>query len=41
MNDWLFKDLHVVKLEALSMLANDSLKLKNAINNYIIILNII
>ena len=26
MHDWLFKDMHIVKLEALVMLANDPLK---------------
>ena len=39
MRGCLFKDIHVAKLEALTMLANDQLKLNNAINTVLINLN--
>ena len=32
MHGWLFKDIHLAKLETLAMLTNDPLKLNNAIN---------
>ena len=32
MHGWLFKDIHVVKLKTLAMLANDLLKHDNQIN---------
>ena len=41
MHGRLFKDLHVVKLEILAMLANDPIKSNNAINTCLINLNII
>ena len=34
----LFKDIHLVKLDTLAMLANDLLKVNNAINTYLITL---
>ena len=41
MNGRLFKNIHVVKLEALRMLANDPLKRNDAVNACLINLNII
>ena len=36
MHGWLFKNIHLVKLEKLTMLANDPLKFNNAINTHLI-----
>ena len=36
MHDRLFKDIHVVRLEALAILINDPLKLNNPIKNFYI-----
>ena len=41
MYDWLFKDMHVVKLDLLAMLGNYPLKLNNATNTCVINLKII
>ena len=41
MQSWLFKNRHVVKLEALVMLANDSLKLNYAIITCLININVV
>ena len=34
MHGWLFKNIHVVKLEALTMLANDLPKLNNPVSTF-------
>ena len=41
MHSWLFKDIHVEKLEALAILAIDPLKLNNARNAFLINPNIL
>ena len=33
---WLFKDIHVVNLETLAMITNDTLKLNNPVNTSLI-----
>ena len=41
MHGWLFEDINFVWSETLSMLANDLLKLNDAINTFLLNLNII